>query len=127
MEGTTSEVVADDLERIGNYVRANLPGWLREVDGDSLIGPKLLERMVRVEEELKGMGARFEREFAAQRELMVARFEAVDKRFESVDKRFETMDKRFEDMQRRLAGMQWIVGTGFAFVMILVSLIQVLG
>ena len=120
MEGTKSEVVADDLERIGNYVRANLPGWLREVDGDSLIGPKLLERIVRVEEELKGMGARFEREFAAQRELMAARFEAVDKRF-------ETMDKRFEDVQRRLAGMQWIVGTGFAFIMILVSLIQFLG
>lgn len=126
MEGTTSEVVTEDLERIGNYVRANLPGWLREVDGDSLIGPRLLERMVRVEEELKGMGTRFEREFAAQRELMAARFEAVDKRFEGVDKRFETMDKRFEDMQRRLAGMQWIVGTGFAFIMILVSLIQFL-
>ena len=127
MEGTTSEVVADDLERIGNYVRANLPGWLREVDGDSLIGPKLLERMVRVEEELKGMGARFEREFAAQRELMAARFEAVDKRFEAVDKRFETMDKRFEDTQRRMAGMQWIVGTGFALIMILVSLLQLFG
>ena len=126
--------MADDLERIGNYVRANLPGWLRDVDGNSLIGPKLLERMVRVEEELKrlmersvrveeelkGMGARFERGFAAQRELMAARFEAVDKRF-------ETVDKRFEDMQRRIAGMQWIVGTGFALIMILVSLFQFFG
>ena len=99
---------------------ANLPRWLREVDGTSLIGPMLLERMVRVEEELKGMGARFEREFAAQRELMAARFEGVDKRF-------ETVDKRFEDMQRRIAGMQWIVGTGFALIMILVSLFQFFG
>lgn len=121
MEGTTSEVVADDLERIGNYVRANLPRWLRDVDGDALIGPKLLERMVRVEEELKGMGARVEREFAAQRELMAARFEAVDKRFETM------MDKRFEDTQRRMAGMQRIVGTGFALIMVLVSLLQLFG
>jgi hypothetical protein len=30
-------------------------------------------------------------------------------------------------MQRRIAGMQWIVGTGFALIMILVSLFQFFG
>ena len=110
-------MVPDDLERIGDYVKANLPVWLREIDGDALIGPRLLERMVRVEEALKGMAGIFERELAAQRELMTARFEGVDKRFEAVD-------KRFEDMNRRFSGMQWLIGTCFASVVILMSLYQ---
>ncbi len=80
----------------------------------------LMERVVRVEEELRAlreiqnahfqasekrfealqreMNARFE---ALQREMM-ARFEAVDKRFEAMDKRFEAMEKRFEALQREM-------------------------
>jgi flagellar capping protein FliD len=87
----------------------------------------LIERVVRVEEELKylremsevkfeamekrfealqrEMIARFEavdKRFEALQREMIARFEAVDKRFEAVDKRFETVDKRFESLQREM-------------------------
>jgi len=58
---------------------------------------ELLERIVKVEEELKH-----------QRELIYTfmkqvdkRFEQMDKRFEQVDKRFEQIDKRFEQMERQ--------------------------
>ncbi|RKY99119.1 MAG: hypothetical protein DRQ10_06745 [Candidatus Hydrothermota bacterium] len=50
---------------------------------------ELLERIVRVETELKN-----------QRELIKAFMESVDKRFEAVDKRFDSMDKRFEELTK---------------------------
>jgi flagellar capping protein FliD len=99
----------------------------------------LMERVVRVEEELKSLREMSETKFEAsekrfeslQRE-MIARFEAMDKRFESlqremnarfeaVDNRFESMDKRFESLQRemnarfesmdkRFSMVQWMIG-----------------
>ena len=65
----------------------------------------LIERVVRVEEELKALreieSARFEameRRFEALQREMNARFEALQKemnaRFESIDKRFEATEKR---------------------------------
>jgi hypothetical protein len=63
----------EDIGRIGEYVKP----WIRELVDRMVpravpagVDNQLLERMVRVEEELK-----------AQRELMAERFEAVDKRF----------------------------------------------
>ncbi len=90
----------------------------------------LLERIVRVEEELKALREvqmtqfaasekRFEamdKRFEALQREMNARFEAVDKRFEAlqremnarfeaVDKRFEAVDKHFEAVDKRFEAM----------------------
>ena len=54
---------------------------------EDIVGPRLLGRAARVEDEL-----------TFQRELICTRFEAVDKRFEEMLHRFDTVDKRFEDM-----------------------------
>jgi len=99
----------------------------------------LMERVVRVEEELKALRvmseARFEaseKRFESLQREMIARFEVVDKRFESlqremnarfeaVDKRFESLqremiarfeavDKRFESMDKRFSMVQWMIG-----------------
>ena len=99
----------------------------------------LIERTVRVEEELRSLREISEVKFDAaekrfeslQREMktgfeaaekrfeslqreMAARFEAVDKRFEAVDKRFESlqreMDARFEAMDKRFSAVQWMIG-----------------
>ena len=95
-----------DLQRVGDYVRGNLNSWLTEVAPQIFIGPQLLERMTRVEEQLKAQG-----------QLMATRFEAIDKRFESVDKRFEAMDKRF--------GMfQWMIGAGFTALLVMMSIYE---
>ena len=83
----------EDVGRIGEYVKP----WLRvlveemaphvELGG---VGVQLLERMVRVEEELR-----------AQRTLMDERFTFMAQRFEAVDKRFEESrahnDQRFAE------------------------------
>ena len=94
----------EDVVRIGDYVKP----WLRELVNHAVpraetvdVPAALLERMVRVEEELKALRVLMDERF----EFMERRFEAVDKRFEAVDKRFEAVDKRFEDMNKRFGDL----------------------
>lgn len=83
----------EDVGRIGEYVKP----WLRRMMDEMSprlepVGAdtRLLERMVRVEEELK-----------AQRTLMDERFAFMARRFDAVDKRFEDLightNTRFEE------------------------------
>lgn len=63
---------------------------------------QLLERMVRVEEELKN-----------QREIM--------------DERFGAMDRRFEDMHEGFKRTQWLIGVGFVLVTTVVTIFGLIG
>ena len=83
-----------DLEQI----KQHLSHWMdnKIQSGPWAIGPELLERAVRVEEELKHQRLLMRESF----EQFEKRFEQVDKRFEQVDKRFEQVDKRFEQIER---------------------------
>ena len=156
--GETMALRDEDIGRIGDYVKP----WLRSVVEDMIprhepagVGAQLLERMVRVEEELKSqrqlMDERFgfmEHRFAAMdnrfEELLGHannRFEAVDKRFEAVDKRFEAVDKRFEEslehtntrfadltaqMNARFTSLSWMIGVGFVVITSLTTLYALL-
>ncbi len=60
----------------------------------------LMERIVRVEEELKSL-----------REMDAVRFEAMEKRFESLQRE---MNARFEAMDKRFTMLQWTMGLGFS-------------
>ena len=121
-----------ELERIGDYVKSHLRAWLAEMAPAASVSTQLLERMVRVEEELK-----------SQRELMIIRFDAVDRRFEAVDRRFEAVDrrfeaedkrfedlishvdKRFEAVDKRFGLIQWVMGIGFVMIGTLVTIFGV--
>ena len=91
-----------DLEQIKHH----LTDWMdsKLLQSQWVPGPELLERSVRVEEELKQqrllMRESFE-QFEKRFELIEKRFEQVDKRFEQVDKRFEQVEKRFEQVDKR--------------------------
>ena len=113
----------EDVQRIGDYIKP----WIRELVDAAVPQPvlagidaQLLERMVRVEEELK-----------AQRELMDQRFTAVDKRFEDLmahsDRRFEAVDRRFDDMHESFKRTQWLIGLGFVLVTAVVTVFGLLG
>ena len=78
-----------DLQHIGRYVRAELPGWLNEL-GPWVLGGQLMERMVRVEEELK-----------SQREILLTHVETSDRRFGDMNRRFEDANRRFDDVNQR--------------------------
>ena len=75
------ELGNEELKKIGDYVQNHLSEWIRGANVIELKTNKdieLLERMVRVEEELKN-----------QRELM--------------NLGFTSMNKRFEEMQAQMA------------------------
>ena len=123
--GTAMELGDKTLEAIGQYVRENLGAWMRDAElrpsGRALPDSVLLERLIRIEEELKAQRNLMETRFEDLIHQMDKRFEAVDKRFEDLihqmDKRFEAVDKRFDDlihhMDKRFSGVQWVIGLGF--------------
>ena len=105
----------EDVGRIGEYVKP----WLRELVSQltprheySEIGIQLLERIVRVEEELKN-----------QRELMDERFGFVERRFETIDKRFEELA---EQMNNRFSTLTWMIGVGFVVITSLTTVFSLL-
>ena len=134
MSDQTMTIGDRELQKIGEYVKGNLRGWMDEVRPQSDVTTQLLERSVRIEEELR-----------AGRQLMEVRFEAVDRRFEAVDWRFEDVNTRFEDMNtrfedmntrfedmnnrfgdmdRRFSGMQWLIGIGLVVITTLMSVYE---
>ena len=72
----------------------------------------LMERIVRVEEELKAL-----------REVEAAHFQATEKRFEALQRELQV---RFEATDKRLAIMQWFIGIGFTVITVLVTLARFL-
>jgi len=93
----------------------------------------LVERVVRVEEELKYLRQMFEVKFDAQEkhfQIIEKNFEVVDKRFESLqremDARFVAMDKRFESMDKRFTVIQWMIGLLVGIPAIIIALTNVI-
>ncbi len=127
----------EDVQRIGDYIKP----WIRELVDAAVpqpalagVGTQLLERMVRVEEELKSQRELMDQRFAAVdkrfEDLMAhsdKRFEAVDRRFEAVDKRFDDVNKRFDDVNESFKRTQWLIGLGFVLVTAAVTVFGLLG
>ena len=130
----------EDVGRIGEYVKP----WLRELVEEMVphvelggVGAQLLERMVRVEEELRAQRMLMDERFT----FMAQRFEAVDQRFaesiahsaerfEAVDQRFEESrahsDKRFDDLNARFTALTWMIGVGFVVITSLTTVFALL-
>ena len=127
-------------EVLENYLKGYISSFIREelerfvlTNEQRAKELSLMERVIKIEEELKAL-----REIESARfEAMEKRFEAMDKRFEALqremDKRFESLqremnarfeaiDKRFEAMDKRFTFLQWFVGIGFSAVLGLTSL-----
>jgi len=135
MEGILQNIPQEELDRIANYIlETRLAPAIEEFVRKNELRAKevsLMERVIRVEEELKAL-----------REIESARFEAIDKRFEVIDKRFEAIDKRFEALQREMSArfeaqdkrfeaidrrfsfLQWFIGLGFSVLAILLTLFR---
>ena len=120
---TVANIVEEILEeKLGDYISRYLAGREREYEH---IG--ILERLIRLEEELK-----------AQREIMEARFRAIDRRFEAVNQRFEAIDQRFEDlihymdqrfegMNRRFTLLTWLISSLFGALALLITVFKLVG
>jgi predicted RNase H-like nuclease (RuvC/YqgF family) len=127
------------LEQIGEYVKSHFAEWMSASDpARNRTDPLLLERMVRVEEELKAQRDLMQQGFNAvdkrfedlihymdkRFDAVDRRFESMDKRFESMDKRFESMDKRFESMEKRFSSLQWLIGIGISLIAVLMTVYE---
>ena len=109
VERAVKEVVVSAVE---DFVRRN------EEKAKEL---SIIERIVRVEEELRTLreveAARFE---ALQREQMALR-EEMNARFEALEK---VGQQRFEALEKRLGFIQWFIGIGFSAVVALISFLR---
>ena len=141
------EIEAIVKEMVEKQVSAAILEYVRRNE-DRARELSLVERVIRVEEELKALreieAARFdaaEKRFEAMEkrfEAMEKRFEAMEKRFEAMDKRFEAIDTRFEALQRemevrftaldkRLLQVQWLIGLGLGLITLLIGLLRFAG
>ena len=80
----------EELKQIEDHIKSNISSWIGDISltkSSYFNEIELIERIVRVEEELKN-----------QRELMLMGFEQMNKRFEQVDKRFEDINSKFKMM-----------------------------
>jgi hypothetical protein len=118
-------------EYIKQLVYSILPEVLaqyKEEKGKDISLNPLLERLIRLEEELKALRIEMNIRFEAQRKESDARFEAINARFEAVlaEQRAlrEEMNARFEAMDKRLSFLQWLIGIGIAFLGGLITLLN---
>jgi DNA anti-recombination protein RmuC len=138
------ELSENQLMTIGQYVKSHLDDWLGTRSPQRAVyDPALMERMVRVEEELKHQRElmiqgfqRMDNRFEMMQNDMNKRFEQVDrrfeqiqtdmnKRFEQVDKRFEQVDKRFEQITKRIDRfMIWSFGVTIAVGGIVIAVLR---
>jgi septal ring factor EnvC (AmiA/AmiB activator) len=102
-------------EYIKQLVYSILPEVLaqyKEEKGKDISLNPLLERLIRLEEELKALRIEMNIRFEAQRKESDARFEAINARFEGLIKE---MNSRFESLEKRLNFLQWLIAIGFSF------------
>ncbi len=89
LQGVSEQAIKDLVERVASEILGEKIMEFIRVNEAKLKELSLIERVVRVEEELKAL-----------REVVEKRFEVMDKRFEALqremDKRFEALEKRFQ-------------------------------
>jgi hypothetical protein len=72
----------------------------------------LVERVIRVEEELKAL-----------RQMSEIRFETIDERFEALQRE---MNARFEAMDKRFSAVQWMIGILVGIPALAIAITQVI-
>ncbi|GAB6183569.1 hypothetical protein [Thermodesulfovibrio hydrogeniphilus] len=125
------------------FLKNYLPEYIEQYVSEREIKLKeiaLVERIVRVEEELKSLrlleAERHERlysemntRFEALYKEMNTRFEAMNTRFEAINARFEALQReintRFETLEKRLSFQQWLTVAGFSFIAILIAVLNI--
>jgi len=114
------EFTKEQLEQIGSYIESNFDRFGAKSNVIQLrpYDIQLIERMTRIEEELKT-----QRElFLKQNETMQFGFNQMDKRFESMQKQ---MDARFDDVNKKFSMMMWMTSAGFTIIATVITLLTI--
>ena len=107
------EFTKEQLEQIGSYIESNFDRFGAKSNVVQLrpYDIQLIERMTRIEEEIRN-----------QRELMQLGFNQMDKRFESMQKQ---TDARFDDVNRKFTMMMWMTSAGFTIIATVMTLLKI--
>ena len=132
------ELTKEQLEQIGSYIESNFDRFSAKSNVAQLrpYDIQLIERMTRIEEELRSQRElmqlgfnQMDKRFESMQKQMDERFTSVDKRFESVqkqmDERFTAVDKRFDDMSRKFTMMMWMMTAGFTIIATVITLLTI--
>jgi len=114
------EFTKEQLEQIGSYIESNFDRFGSKSNVIQLrpYDIQLIERMTRIEEELKT-----QRElFLKQNETMQFGLNQMDKRFESMQKQ---MDARFDDVNKKFSMMMWMTSAGFTIIATVITLLTI--
>jgi len=76
MAAMVMELGNKEFEKIGDYVRTHLGEWMHDLRSERELD--LIERVIRVEEELKNLREAMDTRFNLLRENMDRRFEIID-------------------------------------------------
>ncbi len=126
--GAIARDIEDFEELVLQIVKAHIGEVLEEYVKErelKLREISLIERLIRVEEELKALRELETQRFEALQKEIDTRFDAMNSRFEAlqkeIDTRFEAMNSRFEALERRFNFLQWIILAGFTLLSLLVG------
>ncbi|HPJ15074.1 MAG TPA: hypothetical protein PLE16_05295 [Spirochaetota bacterium] len=153
---TVMEFTKEQLEQIGSYIESNFDRFGAKSNVIQLrpYDIQLIERMTRIEEELRSQRevilkqnetmqfgfAQMDKRFESMQKQMDERFAAVDKRFEMVqksmdtrfemmqknmDNRFEQVEKRFDDVNKKFTMMMWMTSAGFTIIATVITLLTI--
>ncbi len=107
------EFTKEQLEQIGSYIESNFDRFGAKSNVVQLrpYDIQLIERMTRIEEELR-----------SQRELIQLGFNQMDKRFESMQNQ---MHVRFDDVNRKFTMMMRMTSAGFTIILTVITLLTI--
>jgi Mg2+ and Co2+ transporter CorA len=150
------EFTKEQLEQIGSYIESNFDRFGAKSNVIQLrpYDIQLIERMTRIEEELRSQRevilkqnetiqfgfAQMDKRFESMQKQIDERFAAVDRRFEMVqksmdtrfemmqknmDNRFEQVEKRFDDVNKKFTMMMWMTSAGFTIIATVITLLTI--
>ena len=145
---TAMEFTKEQLEQIGSYIESNFDRFGAKSNVVQLrpYDIQLIERMTRIEEELRSQReillkqnetmqfgfTQMDKRFESMQKQMDERFAAVDKRFDDVNKRFndvnkrfDDVNKRFDDVNKRFSMMMWMMTAGFSIIATVITLLSI--
>lgn len=138
---TVMEFTKEQLEQIGSYIESNFDRFGAKSNVVQLrpYDIQLIERMTRIEEELRSQReillkqnetmqfgfTQMDKRFESMQKQMDERFAAVDKRFDDVNKRFDDVNKRFDDVNKRFSMMMWMMTAGFTIIATVITLLSI--
>ncbi|HPA63462.1 MAG TPA: hypothetical protein PLM72_07510 [Spirochaetota bacterium] len=136
------EFTKEQLEQIGSYIESNFDRFGAKSNVIQLrpYDIQLIERMTRIEEELRSQRElmqlgfnQMDKRFESMQKQMDSRFESMqkqmDERFTAADNRFEmiqkNMDTRFDDMNKKFTMMMWMMSAGFTIIATVITLLTI--